>query len=130
MSGADVKDLSVLVVDDNEPMRLLLRKMLADLGILDVITANDGIEALKMMRQRLPDLVLTDQQMAPLDGLEFVRELRTSHDSNVKDIPVIMITGHMAKDVLRNAVKLGVNDFLAKPISPVTLEERILKIVG
>lgn len=130
MSGVDLRDLSVLVVDDNEPMRLLLRKMLADLGILDVTTANDGIEALKMMRQRLPDLVITDQQMAPLDGLEFVRELRTSADSNVKDIPVIMITGHMARDVLRNAVKVGVNDFLAKPISPVTLKERILKIVG
>jgi CheY-like chemotaxis protein len=130
MSGADVKDLSVLVVDDNEPMRLLLRKMLSDLGILDVTTANDGIEALKMMRQRLPDLVITDQQMAPLDGLELVRELRTSHDANVKDIPVIMITGHMAKNVLRDAVKVGVNDFLAKPISPATLKERVLKVVG
>ena len=128
MGDIAMTDLHVLVVDDNEPMRLLLRKMLADLGITNVATAHDGIEALKVMNQRLPDLVITDQQMEPLDGVHFVQELRTSQDARMKDLPVIMMTGHMGKEVLTDAVKAGVDDFLAKPISPATLKQRIQRL--
>ncbi len=129
MGDIAMKDLRVLVVDDNEPMRLLLRKMLADLGISNVATAHDGIEALKVMNQSLPDLVITDQQMEPLDGVHFVRELRTSQDDRVRSLPVIMMTGHTGKELLTDAVKVGVNDFLAKPISPDTLKQRIQRLL-
>jgi CheY-like chemotaxis protein len=130
MTIFEMKDLDVLVVDDNEPMRLLLRKHLGDLGIGAVRTAVDGMEALKLTGEQQPDLIITDQQMDRLDGLHFVWELRTSSDPKLKDIPVIMMTAYTATELLQEAVKAGIDDFLAKPISRETLSERLLVILS
>ncbi|MHC4295091.1 MAG: response regulator [Planctomycetota bacterium] len=130
MSTIEMKDLGILVVDDNEPMRLLLRKHLGDLGIGTVRTAVDGMEALKLIAEQRPDLIITDQQMERLDGLHFVWELRTSSDPKLKDIPVIMMTAYTAAELLQEAVKAGIDDFLAKPISKETLSERILMVLS
>jgi CheY-like chemotaxis protein len=130
MTIVEMKDLDVLVVDDNEPMCLLLRKHLGDLGIGAVRTAVDGMEALKLTGEQQPDLIITDQQMDRLDGLHFVWELRTSSDPKLKDIPVIMMTAYTATELLQEAVKAGIDDFLAKPISRETLSERLLVILS
>ena len=130
MSSMTMDSLSILVVDDSEPMRLLMRKMLTDLDVGFVRTAEDGTEALELVAAWRPRLVITDHQMEPMDGVEFVRQLRASADPPVRELPVIMMTAHTEVELLRDAVKAGVDDFLAKPISPFTLNERIHKVLG
>ena len=130
MSSETIEDLSVLVVDDSLPMRLFMRTMLANLEVGVVRTARDASEALQLVADRLPDLVITDHRMEPMDGVEFLRELRASGDPQVRELPVIMMTAHAGAELLRDAVKAGVDDILAKPFPQITLNERILKVLG
>lgn len=129
MSAAEMKDLSVLVVDDYEPMRLLLRKMLSDLGVAKVTTANDGLEALRLVATQRPNLIITDHGMERLDGVHFIWELRTSGDPGLKRLPIIMVTAHTEPEILREAKKAGADEILVKPISAATLKERITNLL-
>lgn len=129
MSAAEMKDLSVLVVDDYEPMRLLLRKMLSDLGVAKVTTANDGLEALRLVAAQRPNLIITDHGMERLDGVHFIWELRTSGDPELKRLPIIMVTAHTEPEILREAKKAGADEILVKPISDATLKERITNLL-
>lgn len=129
MSAAEMKDLSVLVVDDYEPMRLLLRKMLSDLGVASITTANDGLEALRLVDTQRPNLIITDHGMERLDGVHFIWELRTSGDPELKKLPIIMVTAHTEPEILREAEKAGADAILVKPISDAALKERITKLL-
>jgi two-component system chemotaxis response regulator CheY len=109
--------LKILLVDDNQHMRMLLTEILRALGVRQVFEALDGAEALQLMRQVEMDLVMTDLTMGPLDGIDFVNLLRNSPDSPAPFIPVIMITGHSTMRRVAEARDAGVNEFLAKPVT-------------
>jgi len=109
--------LKILLVDDNQHMRLLLTEILRALGVRRIYEALDGAEALRMMREIEMDLVMTDLTMGPLDGIDFVNLLRNSPDSPAPFAPVIMITGHSTMRRVAEARDAGVNEFLAKPVT-------------
>jgi len=81
----------MLLVDDNHHMRVLLAEILRAIGVRQVFEANDGAEALQIMRAHQIDIIMTDLAMQPLDGIDFVRLLRNSPDSPNPMAPVIMI---------------------------------------
>src|SRR3954469_21297054 len=114
---AAVDGPTILVVDDNHHMRLLIMEILRAIGIRDAHEASDGAEALNQMRQRRIDLVITDIAMQPIDGVDFVRLLRNSNDSPNPTVPVIMITGHSTQSKVVEARDAGVNEFLVKPVT-------------
>ena len=109
--------LKILLVDDNQHMRLLLTEILRALGVRRIFEAQDGAEALQTMREIEIDLVMTDLTMGPLDGIDFVNLLRNSPDSPNPFAPVIMITGHSTMRRVAEARDAGVNEFLAKPVT-------------
>lgn len=109
--------LKILLVDDNQHMRLLLAEILRALGVRRIFEAQDGAEALRTMREIEIDLVMTDLTMGPLDGIDFVNLLRNSPDSPNPFAPVIMITGHSTMRRVAEARDAGVNEFLAKPVT-------------
>jgi CheY-like chemotaxis protein len=109
--------LKILLVDDNQHMRLLLAEILRALGVRRIFEAQDGAEALQTMREIEMDLVMTDLTMGPLDGIDFVNLLRNSPDSPNPFAPVIMITGHSTMRRVAEARDAGVNEFLAKPVT-------------
>lgn len=121
--------LSILIVDDNHYMRVLLSEILRATGVKEIHEANDGAEALQMMRRREFDIVITDLSMQPLDGIDFVRLLRNSPDSPNPMMPVIMITGHSTVQRVAEARDAGVNEFLAKPLTARGVLERITKLI-
>ena len=129
MSGSAFEALRVLVVEDNQHMRVLLRSLLNSLGIREVVEAGSGQVALELLRERKCDLVMTDLAMKQMDGLQFTRELRQSERSVNPFIPIIMITGHTEKCRVEAARDAGVTEFLAKPITPQSLFARIAEIV-
>lgn len=120
--------VSVLIIDDNRNMRLILRTVLRGFGIAEVAEASDGAEALSLMRERGADLIITDFRMSPIDGVEFVRMLRRSSDSPDQTVPVIMVTGHPSRELISHARDAGVDELLAKPISAAALQERMSAI--
>src|SRR5580704_15319090 len=86
--------LSVVIVEDNEHMRILLRTLLLAMGMRKIQEYDDGNEALAEIAERPPDFVLTDLSMTPMDGLEFTRTVRRSRNVVVSLLPIIMVTGH------------------------------------
>jgi len=106
------RNRSVLVVDDDPGAAKLFSKLLSPF-FSRVVTAAEGHEGIKMFGDGKFDLIITDQLMPKMTGLEMVREIRRK-DSVV---PVILITGNIESDVLAEAINLGVNQFLPKPLN-------------
>jgi two-component system chemotaxis response regulator CheY len=121
--------LKILLVDDNHHMRTLLVEILRAIGVQHVFEASDGAEALTLMRTNPIDIIMTDLAMQPLDGIDFVRLLRNSPDSANQMAPVIMITGHSTQRRVHEARDVGVNEFLAKPVTARGVIERITEII-
>jgi CheY-like chemotaxis protein len=121
--------LTILIVDDNHHMRVLLTEILRAIGVRQVFEANDGAEALQTMRAHQVDIIMTDLAMQPLDGLDFVRKLRNSPESPNPMAPVIMITGHSTQRRVTEARDVGVNEFLSKPVTARGVLERLARVV-
>jgi CheY-like chemotaxis protein len=121
--------IKILLVDDNQHMRLLLSEILRAIGVKEVYEAADGAEALQKLRNQPIDIVMTDLAMQPLDGIDLVRLLRNSQDSPNPLVPVIMVTGHSTMRRVNEARDVGVNEFLSKPVTAKGVIERISRVV-
>lgn len=121
--------LKILLVDDNHHMRVLIGEILRAVGVTAVFEANDGAEALQIMRREAIDIVMTDLAMQPLDGIDFTRLLRNSPDSPNQMCPIIMITGHSTQKRVKEARDAGVTEFLAKPVTARGVVDRISRVV-
>lgn len=121
--------LKILLVDDNQHMRLLLSEILKAIGVRHIWEAGDGAQGLQMMQNHPVDIVMTDLSMQPLDGIDFVRLLRRSPDSPNQMCPVIMITGHSTITRVQEARNAGVNEFLAKPLTARSVLERVAQVI-
>ena len=124
-----LQQLAVLVVDDNAYMRKLVRSMLGNLGVKTIFEAGDGIDALEMIRNAGPDVVILDWEMPLLNGPELVRIVRSPGVFPTPDIPIIMLTAHADRFRILHSVKLGVNEVLCKPVSAKALFDRLIAIL-
>lgn len=129
MAGYNIERLNFLVVDDNKHMRALVKGILHALGTRNVHEAGDGADAFKELRHFPADIIICDWNMSPLDGLDFVRLVRTAKDSPNPFVPIIMLTGHTEMARVVEARDAGVHEFLAKPISAKGLYSRIKAII-
>ena len=121
--------LKILIVDDIRHTRVLLTEILRAIGIQQIYEASDGAEGLQVMRAHNIDIVLTDLAMEPLDGIDFVRLLRNSPDSPNPMVPILMITGHSTLRRIHEARDVGVNEFMAKPITARGVIGRLQQII-
>jgi len=124
-----LNSLHVLVVDDNPHMRSIVVAILRGVGIGIVKEASDGADAMEVMRAGVPDIVIVDLNMFPIDGLEFTQMIRTAVDSPFPFVPIIMMTGHTERTKVTAARDSGVNELVAKPISAKTLLDRIVAVI-
>jgi two-component system chemotaxis response regulator CheY len=120
--------LTVLVVDDQQTMRSLVRTGLQQLGVRTIYEAPDGEEGLRQMLTRPINLVISDYNMPKLDGLGLLRAIR-SHPP-IQKVAFIMLTGRADKELVQRAVQFGVNNYLVKPFTVGTLKEKIEAIFG
>lgn len=119
----------MLVVDDNERMRQLLRSILGALGF-EKITESSGTETgFEMLKRSQTDLVIADWHMKPVDGLELIRMVRQASDSPNPYLPIIMLTGHTELRRVIEARDAGANEVMAKPISVRALYARIIATI-
>jgi two-component system chemotaxis response regulator CheY len=123
---ARIKSARILLVDDEFTMRKVLRMLLLSMGVTDVREAGDGESALATIGALDPDVVLLDWQLEGMNGPEFVRRLRASGKVNV---PLIMLTGHGEPSRAIEAMRLGVHEFLIRPVSAEALSERLASVL-
>jgi two-component system response regulator MprA len=111
---------TILIVDDDVRLLKMLRRTLVYEGY-DVLTAEDGQEALKQVYDRHPDLIVLDWMLPQLDGLDVLQALR--HDQN--DTPVLMLTARDAVEDRVEGLEGGADDYLVKPFAPAELVARL-----
>ena len=127
--AARFANTKVLVVDDEHFMRKVVRTLLMSIGIRTVYEAPDGPTGLQMIRTAAPDVVIVDWQMPGLDGASFVRMVRSPDTFPFPDVPIIMLTGHGERARVIEAVQIGVNEFLLKPVSSKALQSRMVSVL-
>ena len=111
-----------LVVDDSITVRRVTERFLQRNG-LRCMTAKDGLDAISVMQEAKPDVILLDIEMPRMDGYEFASHVR--NDNHVSDVPIIMITSRVGDKHRARAIELGVNDYLGKPYQDAQLLEAI-----
>ncbi|HLA20996.1 MAG TPA: response regulator [Pseudolabrys sp.] len=119
----------VLVVDDEHYMRKVVRTLLMSIGVRTVYEAADGRAGLELIRSVAPDVVIVDWEMPGLDGADFVRMVRSPASFPYPDVPIIMLTGHGERSRVVEAVQVGVNEFLLKPVSSKALQDRMVAVL-
>jgi len=121
--------INVLIVDDEYYTRKVIRTLLLTMGCTKIHEASDGASGLEAVRSLIPDIVLLDWEMPGIDGAEFVRRVRSPGTFPLPAVPIIMLTGHGEHSRVLEAVRLGVHEFLLKPVSSNALQARILSVL-
>jgi two-component system, chemotaxis family, chemotaxis protein CheY len=125
-----IEALSVLIVDDDQYMRKVVRTMLSAIGVGTVFEAEDGVSGLDALRQHSPDIVIVDWEMPLVDGSQFVRMVRSPGEFPRPDVPIIMLSGHGDRWRVVEAARIGAHEYLLKPVSTKALRDRIVTILG
>ena len=123
-------DLAALVVDESLYVRRILRDMLARVGIKRVQEAPDGAEALGILGESKPDLVILDWDLAILSGEGFIRLTRTPTTSPAPTVPIILMLSKPKRYIVDRAITLGVNEIIAKPFSPKVIWSRLDEVIN
>ncbi len=125
-ASAKEKTQRILVVDDSITMRKVTTRLLSRRGY-DVDAAKDGVEAMKMLSENCPDLLLLDIEMPKMDGFEVASAVR--NDSNLAQLPIIMVTSRTSEKHRNRALNLGANDYISKPFQEESLLKAIEKLI-
>jgi len=123
--GDALRSVEILYVDDESQRRDLMRRTLMSLGARRVQVAESGAEGLKVVLGTTCGVVIVEHKMTPMDGIAFVRELRSANNYPRALVPALVVGESASADIVRAALAAGANNFLVKPISPAKLYERI-----
>jgi len=122
------KNLRFLVVDDFSTLRRIVKNLLNDLGYANVAEADDGKTALPMLQAGGFDFLVTDWNMPGMPGLDLLKAVRA--DPKLAKMPVLMLTAEAKREQIIEAAQAGVNGYVIKPFTAITLKEKIDKILG
>ena len=117
------KDLKILVVDDFSATRTIVINYLSKLGYKNTVEAEDGFSALARLKSALFDLVVTDWSMSDMSGLDLLKQIRA--DSDLKHIPVLMVTSEDLHGNIVTAIKAGLNDYIVRPFEEHTFKQKL-----
>ena len=120
--------MPILVVDDYKTMVRIIRNLLKQLGFNNIDDANDGSTALDRLRDRQYGLVISDWNMAPMTGLQLLKEVRA--DGALKGTPFIMVTAESKTENVVAAKEAGVNNYIVKPFNAATLKTKMCSVIG
>lgn len=120
------KNMKILIVDDFSTMRRIVKNLLHDLGYTNTQEADDGKTAWPMLQAGDFEFVVTDWNMPGMTGIDLLKNIRA--DAKLAKIPVLMVTAEAQREQIIEAAKAGVNGYIIKPFTAVTLKEKLDKI--
>lgn len=122
-------NMNVLIVDDYKTMLRIIGNLLKQIGFNNVDEATDGTMALDVMKNKKFGLVISDWNMEPMTGLDFLKNLRAEVSEN-QNVPFIMITAESKTENVIAAKQAGVNNYIVKPFNAETLKQKITAVLG
>lgn len=120
--------MPILLVDDYQTVLRIMQTLMRRAGFAEIDTAGDGEEALAKMRERKYGLVITDWYMAPVNGLELVKQVRA--DEALKGTPIILVTGEGSPENFKTANDAGASGYVLKPFDSQTLKAKIETVLA
>ena len=124
----DRNKIQILVVDDNQPARQLIKSTLALSGYTGITEATDGSKALEALQHRKFDLIICDWDMPGTSGIDVLRAIRA--DESLSAIPFLMVTANQQREFVEAAIEAGENDYVAKPYRLSTLNDKTTRLLG
>ncbi len=121
------KEMKILVVDDFATMRKVVKNLLKQAGFENVVEAEDGVVALRLLKSQKIDFIVSDWNMPNMTGLELLKAVRA--DQELAGTPFLMVTAEALQDNVVAAVKAGVSNYIVKPFTAEVLNEKIMKIM-
>ncbi len=118
--------MKILIVDDFSTMRRIIKNLLRDLGFNNTTEADDGNTAWPILQNGDFDLLITDWNMPGMQGIDLLKHVRA--DERLGKLPVLMVTAEQKRDQIVEAAQAGVNGYIVKPFTAVTLKEKLDKI--
>jgi two-component system chemotaxis response regulator CheY len=119
-------NMRVLVVDDFSTMRRIIKNLLRQLGLNNIVEADDGTTAWDTLNKDKIDFIISDWNMPQMTGIDLLRKVRASEE--FADIPFLMVTAEAQQENLIEAVQAKVSNYIVKPFTPDTLKQKIDKI--
>ena len=119
-------DMNILIVDDFSIMRRIIKNLLLDLGFNNTQEADDGTTALPILQNGNIDFLITDWNVSGMTGIDLLKVIRA--DEKLADLPVLMVTAESNREHIIEAAQAGVNGYIVKPFTTLTLKEKIEKI--
>ena len=123
-------ELVALVIEDQPFVRRTIAHILKQIGFENISEAEEGESGLRECIRCAPDIIICDIDMKPVNGLEFLANMRASPEVANRRTPVVYLTNHTESDIVRKAMALGVNAFVVKPPSVAALKERIDRLLA
>jgi two-component system chemotaxis response regulator CheY len=120
------KNMRILVVDDFSTMRRIIKNILKQLEFTNIVDADDGTTAWEILNKDKIDFIIADWNMPKMTGLELLKKVRNSEE--FADLPFLMVTAEGQQENIIEAVQAGVSNYIVKPFTPETIEQKINKI--
>ena len=124
----DIKTAAIMIVDDNAPMRTLIRHILERAGYTNIVEAYEGHSAFRILKSQKIDVIVSDWNMLGMTGIELLKKVR--EDRDVSQTPFIMLTVEGLNVRREEAIAYGVNDFISKPFTSRELLDRLERTLG
>jgi two-component system chemotaxis response regulator CheY len=122
------KKMRILVVDDYNTMRRIVRNLLKQLGFENVDEAADGGEAFKKLQEDNFNMVISDWNMEPVTGMDLLKQVRAN--DKLKNLPFIMVTAESKPENVIAAKQAGVSNYIVKPFNAETLKTKMVSVIG
>jgi two-component system chemotaxis response regulator CheY len=119
-------DMRVLVVDDFSTMRRIIKNILRQIGLNNIVEADDGTTAWDTLNKDKIEFIISDWNMPQMTGIDLLRKVRASDEFS--DLPFLMVTAEAQQENLIEAVQAKVSNYIVKPFTPDTLKQKIDKI--
>ena len=125
-----MSEVRTLIVDDSSVMRKIVERSLRQAGLdtLRVFEAGSGIDGLELLKAEHVDLILSDINMPSMDGLEFLRQIRSQNLA--PGVPVVMITTESSEEHVKQAILAGAQGYIRKPFTAEQVKERVLPLIN
>jgi len=124
-----IRTIKILIVDDDLHMRKVVRAMLTAIGVREIHDVSEGLAGLQAIRSIMPDVVILDWDMPQMSGAEFIRCVRSPDSFPLPNVPIIVLTGHGERSCVVDAMQLGANEYLLKPVSTKALFDRLATVL-
>jgi len=118
--------IKIISVDDFATMRRIVKTLLKQLGYTNVLEAENGAQALEILKREKIDFIISDWNMPKMSGIELLKAVRA--DERLKDIPFLMVTAEAEREKVIEAIKAGVSNYIVKPFNAETLKKKMEEI--